>query len=141
MSRPATTIADRFAARIGVRHDGCWEWLGARSDGYGRIQIAGRSCRTHRVAYEMFAGPIPEGMALDHLCRNRSCCNPAHLEVVTWGENNRRTAHYNALKTHCPNGHPYDEFNTYHHSDGSRECQVCKRARYLRSRRDRNKAV
>jgi len=69
---------------------GCWLWLGARSQGYGRYTPLGTQGQAHRVIYEMCRGPIPEGLEVDHLCRNHSCVNPAHLEPVTHQENQRR---------------------------------------------------
>jgi hypothetical protein len=67
---------------------GCWTYRGMLDEwGYGKIKIAGRKHRTHRVAYEAIVGPIPDGLTIDHLCRNRACCNPDHLEPVTRSEN------------------------------------------------------
>ena len=63
------------------------------SSGYGIVTICGKKYYTHRVAYEELVGPIPDGLVLDHLCRNRRCCNPEHLEPVTDGENTRRGNH------------------------------------------------
>lgn len=120
--------------------DGCWEWLGATRGGYGRIRVGSRtngtrtSASTHRLTYQHYVGPIPEGMQLDHLCRNRACCNPAHLEPVTQSENIQRgdgpTAH-NTRKTHCPAGHEYDGTNLYIRPDGGRGCRACKTAQRL----------
>lgn len=71
--------------------DKCWPWVGARnSAGYGVVRINGINHLAHRVAYERTVGPIPEGLTIDHLCRTRSCCNPAHMEPVTREENGRR---------------------------------------------------
>ena len=72
-------------------------------------------------------GPIPEGLVIDHLCRVRDCVNPAHLDVVTTGENTRRGLR-GVLTTHCPKGHAYDELNTFIHH-GSRDCRACARER------------
>ncbi|MEU2992920.1 HNH endonuclease signature motif containing protein [Streptomyces griseoincarnatus] len=100
--------------------------------GYGVIKSQGAMHNAHRVAYEVLVGPIPEGMHIDHLCRVRRCVNPHHLEPVTQRENTLRgdgpTA-IHALKTHCPQGHPYDEVNTYVCSAGRRHCRKCKRER------------
>lgn len=98
-------ISERLWERV-VKSNGCWEWTGPCSDGgYGVISTGGREgrlLRTHRVAYELLSGPIPDGLHIDHLCKNRKCCNPAHLEPVTQAENNRRAF---ANHTHCPRGH------------------------------------
>lgn len=77
-------VADRLWRRVEKRESGCWEFTGALNTGYGRISgPGGRLLYTHRLAYELLVGTIPEGMDLDHLCRNRACCNPDHLEPVT----------------------------------------------------------
>jgi len=119
----------------------CWEWQGGVShNGYGYIKCDGRQQRTHRVAWELVNGPIPDGLQIDHLCRNRRCCNPAHLEPVTCRENLMRgetLAAVNVATTHCPAGHPYDESNTRHTSSG-RICRECARTRhraYMKRRR------
>lgn len=71
--------------------DGCWHWQGAvTSSGYGSVSHEGRIWSTHRLAYELLVGLIPEGLQIDHLCLNKLCCNPAHLEPVTAQENRRR---------------------------------------------------
>lgn len=113
----------------------CWLWIGAiGSGGYGNFYISnvGRKIRTtlaHHWAYEQLIGPVPEGLDLDHLCRNRACVNPAHLEPVTRSTNLRRGVG-TAGRTECPQGHPYDEANTYHDPlTGWRQCRQCRAAR------------
>lgn len=88
----------------------CWEWVGAKiSTGYGSLTNGQRgSVLAHRKSYEIVVGPIPEGLTIDHLCRNRACINTDHLEPVTNAENTRRAA---ALRTHCVKGHPFDGDN------------------------------
>jgi hypothetical protein len=123
------------------RSGSCWVWTGARSpSGYGRITVGGRNAYAHRVAYEMIVGPIPAGLQIDHLCRNRCCCKPAHLQPVTALVNNRRGA-TNAAVTHCPAGHEYsgDDLRMWLDSDGykHRVCRTCviQRARAWRAAR------
>lgn len=127
----------RFWSKVtfGVQ-GGCWLWSAARSDrGYGCIRVNRKLIYAHRFAYELLVGEVPEGMQLDHLCRVRHCVNPAHLEVVTQRENIRRgngLSAQRARRTHCPQGHPYDEANTYVRPDGrGRGCQACRRAANL----------
>lgn len=120
--------------------NGCWLWAGYRApDGYGQVKAG----MVHRLMYEHLVGPIPDGLVLDHLCRVRWCCNPAHLEPVTQGENLRRApGSYVAIaaalkaRTHCANGHEYTEANTNRKPNGSRQCLECARE-YNRRSRDR----
>lgn len=111
----------------------CWIWLASVSpSGYGKFRLSDprRLVAAHRFAYELEVGPIPEGLDLDHLCRNRGCVNPAHLEPVTRSENVRRGTK-GRLVTHCPQGHEYDEANTYVSPQGLRHCRRCRREREL----------
>lgn len=109
----------------------CWEWEGrVAAVGYGRVKADGEWQYAHRVSYEVFIGPIPEGLVIDHLCRNTTCVNPLHLEPVEQGENVLRGNSPNAInarKTHCVRGHPFDKKNTYIRKDrGYRECRKCR---------------
>jgi hypothetical protein len=115
---------------------GCWEWQGSRSrSGYGRWRVGDKLQQAHRVLYEEFVGPIPDGLDLDHLCRNRACVNPGHMEPVTRQENCQRglTGAHNARKTRCVNGHLFDEANTGTYR-GQRVCRACKREEIRRRR-------
>jgi hypothetical protein len=95
--------------------------------GYGRVSYEGRMEYAHRLLYQLLVGPIPKGLQIDHLCRRRDCVNPQHLEVVSATENVRRADNHNREKTHCPQGHPFDEINTYRYPDGRRQCHTCRR--------------
>lgn len=110
--------------------DSCWLWTGSRTKKYGSFSIGGRTHFAHRFSYTL-KFQIPDGMELDHLCREPLCVRPSHLEPVTHKENVRRgsapTA-INSRKTHCKNGHQFTPENTYQRRDG-RECWACKRDR------------
>lgn len=119
------SAAVRFLSRVDTQSGGCWEWQGSVSSaGYGYL---GRTL-AHRRSYELFVGSIPDGLVLDHLCRNAACVNPDHLEPVTQRENVRRGLKGEML-TICKNGHPYDLENTYRRKNGQRDCRACKRER------------
>ena len=123
------------AKKITTSDRGCWEWTGSVFyHGYGRIQRRGKSYIAHRYVYKLLIGPIPEGLELDHLCRNRACCNPAHLRPVTRRENqlapgSQSVSARNARKTHCKHGHEFSPENTIQRSDGGRRCRECARIR------------
>lgn len=138
----ATTRAEFVSLRFEVTDTGCWDWIGSlkKAKGYGVATWRGKSGPAHRVAWEEFVGPIPSGLDLDHLCRNRACINPDHLEPVTRLVNNRRktpearlaAGRVQRAKTHCPQGHPYDEANTATYPTRSgirRYCIACRNAR------------
>jgi hypothetical protein len=134
MSRPRTPILERVRCRIAVQDNGCWLWLGPKGqDGYGRVGSGGRNgspLLVHRVTYEAVCGPVPDGLELDHLCRVRACCNPAHLEAVTRLENVRRGLRGPGSKlSHCRRGHPLEGDNV---AGPDRHCRTCARARQRR---------
>jgi len=114
-----------------VQENGCWDWVGSKSWGYGMVRRKGyHDSKAHRISYERHVGPIPAGLTIDHLCRNRACGNPAHLEVVTMRENALRGGGppaQNARKTHCPRGHPLSGANLYRYPSGRRWCRICRR--------------
>jgi hypothetical protein len=146
MARPKGSgwkpLCYRLTEKTEIVPSGCWLWTGCRHRlGYGKVGSGGRNLLAHRLYYEMFKGPIPEGYDLDHLCRNPSCVNPEHLEPVTHGENLRRGKH--ATKTHCKNGHPFDEDNTHvpARNPHKRECRACWRERAARQRAKKMQVV
>ena len=122
----------QFWPRVRIEPSGCWVWTGScLKNGYGQFNVGGHHLVVHRWAYERFVGPIPEGLTLDHLCRNRACVNLDHLEPVTRGENVLRGTGFaarNARKTHCPQGHEYTPANTIVCRDGYRKCRICANA-------------
>lgn len=127
---------ERLMSHISKSND-CWLWLGKPANtGYGQIGFGKRSERVtrnaHRVVYELLVGEVPEGKQLDHLCRNRMCVNPAHLEPVTQKENLLRgdtIPAKNAVKTHCNRGHEFTDKNTYRYGSNQRMCRACAHVR------------
>ena len=126
------TFEDTFVKSFTVEEDGCWLWHGwMRPDGWGQLTGPnGKTVGAHRAAWMIAVGPIPEGLAIDHLCNVRACVNPDHMELVTKGENTRRARGWawQERKTHCPQGHEYTPENTMI-DDGRRKCRTCLRAR------------
>ncbi len=125
----------------GVSLSPCEEWAGQTDrHGYGRVFVDGKYRGAHRVAYEKERGAIPDGLEIDHLCRNRRCVRVDHLEAVTHRENMLRSetpVAENARKTHCVEGHPFDEENTRVRPNGDRRCKQCERDKKNEKRRGR----
>lgn len=130
-----TRFEDHLASFAGI--DGCWV-LPHKSIRNGYITVnrctngVCKLWRAHRLAYTLTYGPIPPGLTVDHLCRNRACMNPIHLQVVTQKENLRRAdtclSTINARKTHCKRGHPFAGSNLHVRPNGKRRCRTCDRA-------------
>ena len=120
---------ERVFAKVD-KTDSCWNWNGAKVQGYGMLAVGRKRIKVHRIVYEAMKSKIPEGLVPDHLCRNRACVNPEHIELVTNKENILRgigACATNAQKTHCPRGHPLVEENLvkYRSEKGGRECKTC----------------
>ena len=132
-----------FVSKIDAQSTACWRWRGACTSanshgrgGYGRFWLDGREVLAHRVAYETYKGPIPDGYTVDHRCNNPSCVNPAHLSLATPRDNILRgngVFAQNARKTHCKRGHAFTPENTGQQK-GGRFCRTCRRADYRRFR-------
>ncbi len=125
MGKPSRPLTQFYSHIQFIESTGCWEWTGDIHLGYGRLMIKRKHYQAHRLSYEIFKGKIPDGLELGHLCRNRSCCNPEHLEAVTRSINLRRGHNYNRDKTHCKQGHPYSGKNLLIRKDGTRRCRIC----------------
>jgi hypothetical protein len=128
------TALERFEDKfIPEPNSGCWIWLAcfSKKTGYGRLGWNGSVTSAHQVSYQLHKGRIPQGLEIDHLCRNRICVNPEHLEAVTHQVNMLRGATVVAAhvaKTNCPKGHPYSAENTEYFRN-MRYCKECRRVR------------
>lgn len=136
LTEPPTTM-EKFMAKVD-KTDDCWNWTAGTWKGYGSFRVSeGKRRVAHRWLYEQLVGKIPDGLELDHLCRNRGCVNPEHLEPVTRSENLMRsplvTDRHRPTLTHCIHGHEYTPENTRTYRN-RRHCRACDRARPRRER-------
>jgi len=123
--------AARFFAKVEMERSGCWSWRGSQINNYGQLRIDKAPYVAHRVTWLSLVGPIPDGLQVDHLCRNRACCNPEHLEPVTRSVNLRRIPKgTQRLKSHCIHGHEMTLDNTLWQGRGKRR-RVCKACRSI----------
>lgn len=135
-------VIERILQKISVTDSDCWEWQGSLSTyGYGIIIIDYKQIRVHRFIYEYYHGQICPDLVIDHLCRNKKCSNPIHLEQVTnriniqrgnagrHGKHSKGNNHYQNKKTHCKNGHEFTPENTAIRKDNSRSCKLCHKTR------------
>ena len=128
-----SSVAERLKFHSRPDVSGCIVWTSSKSNGYGHVWDGERLRGAHRVSYELTKGPIPRGLQLDHLCCNRACINPDHLEPVTRSENvrrgetPRRVREFWASVTHCKYGHKFTVENTYIRRNGRRSCRACRR--------------
>ncbi len=120
---------DRFWQKVEIVPSGCWEWKGSKiNTNYGMFWFENKRILAHRYTFQQVYGQIPEGLEIDHLCRNRACVNPLHLEAVNHQVNCLRGIRTkgNIAKICCHKGHPFDEENTYITPDGRRQCRICR---------------
>lgn len=133
----------RFWSKVALRQFGCWDWQACTRGGYGRFSLHGANTLAHRFAYQEVHGTIPEGQELDHLCQNKACVNPVHLQAVPHRVNILRGGNFAAIKaaqTHCKRGHEFTTSNTiFRREYRNRECRQCK-ADYMRDRRNRKRS-
>lgn len=134
---PTITELEFISSRFKIVSSGCWEWFGNKNrQGYGKVPFRGRVVVPHRLIYQTVFGEIDRTLVSDHTCENKSCVNPRHIDPVTTKENIFRgtaPASVNARKTHCVNGHEFNQKNTYT-LNNMRACRVCSMYKERRKR-------
>lgn len=143
--RAPQPLDERIRSRVRIDESGCWLYLGnTNGKGYGLMTVGSRidgtykTASVHRLSYEVFVGPIPDGLTLDHLCEVKHCCNPEHLEPVTNAENSKRRGD---RMEKCRRGHPRTPENFYLNSAGRRQCRPCVRIARAARRQRRQEAA
>ncbi len=134
MTLPARLLAKLSAReRFEIGHEKtatCWNWIGTPSAAYGQVMISGRRLLAHRLSFELHHGPVPAGLYVDHICRNKRCVNPNHLRAVTPRQNvfENSISPIIALsaQTHCKRGHPLSGINLVFAPE--RVCRLCRNA-------------
>ena len=131
------SIMRRFNQGYIIAKNGCWDWQGyVDKTGYAGFLVNHKRLLVHRFSYEIFNGHIPNGITVDHICKNRKCVNPWHLDLTTRFENVQRGANkiaQNAGKLNCPQGHSYSGENLYVTKKGFRQCKTCQKIRYRKN--------
>jgi len=124
----AKKTIERFWNKV-RKTDQCWNWIASvDGKGYGQFNLSRKMVSVHRISYILAKGSIPKELELDHLCRNKICVNPNHLETVTHRENllrGKSPSALNAKKTHCIRGHEFTPENTYRKKNNRKNCKIC----------------